>query len=277
MPRSTPNARRREKLVNRRLRLGFTQESLANHIGVSSDTIAAWERGTYVPLPRYRPLLADALKIHVIELDRLIDPDAPVVLDGHKLPTWFAHYESLMDAAGWLGEVEAVSLPGLLQTARYAAVVERAGEHPLSEEQVQERVERRLARQAVLEREPHPLHLTAVLPEHLLRAVVGGRDVMHEQLGHLLHVAQRSNVELLVVPADGRATCFVNGFELLTRPGATEPFMVISVDVGGARYHEDPHLIARFLARFQHLRATALPPTGSIELIAAIRDRCFSL
>jgi hypothetical protein len=35
-----------------------------------------------------------------------------------------------------------------------------------------------------------------VLPEHLLRARVGGPEVMHAQLGHLLEMADRPNVEL---------------------------------------------------------------------------------
>jgi transcriptional regulator with XRE-family HTH domain len=272
MPRTAPNARRRDELINRRLLLGFTQESLGEMIGVSADTIAAWERGVYLPLPRYRPRLAEALEVHVIELDRLLYPEAPLVIDSHKVPTWLSHYESLAEAAQWLGAVEAVSIHGLLQTRAYAEVVERAAELPPVDELVFERVDLRLARQAALARDRDPLHLTAIIPEHLLRADVGGPQVMYEQLSHLIRIAERPNVELLVLPADGRATCFVNGFELLTKPGTTNPFMVVTLDVGGARYHEDPHLVERFLSRFKHLVDTALTQAESTALITTIRE-----
>jgi transcriptional regulator with XRE-family HTH domain len=273
MPRTAAESRRRTELADRRRRLGHTQESLGEKVGVSADSIAGWERGSWEPLPRYRPRLAAALGLDLVELDRLIDPDAaPIVLNGHRVPTWLNHYESLIEAAGWLGEVEAVAIPGLLQTRAYAEELECGTELLLTAEQVRERVELRLARQRALERQIDPLHLTALLAEHVLRAEIGGPQVMGEQLDHLAALQERPNVELLVLPANARSTSMVNGFLLLTKPAAHEPFMAVTLDVGGARYHEDPDLVTKFVSRFDHLTKTALSPPESARHIQNLRE-----
>jgi transcriptional regulator with XRE-family HTH domain len=266
--------RRRVELTNRRVALGFTQQSLGEALGVTPETIAAWERGAFTPNPDKRPKLARILRMSLPDVDRMIDPDAaPLVLDGHPVPMWLTHYESLVEAAGWLGEVDPVSIPGLLQTPAYAEAVERATEHPFSDEQVEERVERRLARQRALYRVRDALLFTAVVPEHLLRGRVGGHEVMGEQLDHLVEVERLPNVELLVLPADERSTAVVNGFEVLSRPGDTVPFMSVTPDPGGvARYGEDPDVLAKFVTKFEHLISLALPPNDSVELIRDIRE-----
>jgi hypothetical protein len=194
------------------------------------------------------------------------------VLDGHPVPIWLSHYESLVEAAGGLGVVEVVSIHGLLQTPAYADVVERATEHPFSDVQVQERVERRLARQRALYRVRDALQLTAVVPEHLLRARVGGYEVMGGQLERLIEIQQLPNVELLVLPADERSTAVVNGFELLARPGVAVLFMSVTLDPGGvARYGEDPD-VPKVVAKFEHLVASALSSPESVQLIHDIRE-----
>lgn len=263
---------RRDELIERRRRLGFTQESLAHEVGVSPFTVAQWERGNVTPRPRYRPVLASALRVGVADVERLLDPEGAIVLNGHSVAPWFSHYESLVHAASKLCEVEVVALPGLLQTKAYAEVIERAGEEALIDAHVSERVEVRIARQAVLREEPSPLHLVAVMPERLLRDEVGGPDIMVEQLDHLLETVQLPNVDVLVLPPDGRDACAISAFELLTKPGADSPFMVCTFDVGGARYHEDPNLVQRFMSRFAHLAAVALPPEETTNRIRQIRE-----
>ena len=265
--------RRRPELAERRRALGFSQESLGELIGVAAETVAGWERGIRSPQPRYRPRLAQALQMTVAELNRMIEPDAsPIVLDGHAVPVWLNHYESLVDAAGWLGEVEAVAIPALLQVRLYSEAVERATEHVLTDQQIGEAVELRQTRQAALHREADPLHLTAVLPDHLLKAGVGGRQVMCQQLDHLAEIARLPNVELLVLPADARATAMANGFELLARRGHPEPFMAVTLAVDGPHYAEDPDVVRKFLAKFHHLVESALTPSESARRVRDIRE-----
>jgi transcriptional regulator with XRE-family HTH domain len=265
-------ARRCDELIARREHAGWTQEALAEALGTSSGTISSWERGLRRPGPRFRKPLARELGINLVELDRLLDPARPPTLNGHRVPRWLSHYESLCLAAGRLQTFEYYVFHGLLQTAAYATAIERTGRVPLSDEQVAERVEVRLARQKALVHDPDPLQLTAVIPEGVLREVIGGPQVMAGQLDHLLAMAERPNVELRVVPCDGRAAFAINSFELLSKPGDIDPFMAVTADIGGARYWEDPPLVERFDATFARLVDIALPGQHSLARIEQIRE-----
>lgn len=67
-------ARRRDELAAHREALGFTQESLAQELGVELSTVGRWERGALTPQPWRRPDLANALKVSLERLDELLTP-----------------------------------------------------------------------------------------------------------------------------------------------------------------------------------------------------------
>jgi transcriptional regulator with XRE-family HTH domain len=263
---------RRDALIARRVHLDFTQESLAHVIGVGVSTVAKWEAGRRIPAPGIRTPLAEALQVSLIDLDRLLGIEPPIELNRHEVPSWLNTYESLVQAAGSLAVVERSAVHGLLQTKAYAATVERYGPVALTDNQVIERVDLRLARQAVLYREVDPLGLTILLSESVLHHVVGDPGIMQEQLDHLAEVAQRPNVDLRLLPTDGREICSPTGFELLTRPGDYQPFMAVTASVGGPSYIEDPLQVDRWLATWRYLDATALPATETTRRLKMIRE-----
>jgi transcriptional regulator with XRE-family HTH domain len=61
---------RRYGLAQRRKAMGFSQEQLAERLGVDRSTIVRWERGDTEPQPWARPKLAEALQVSV---DQLVD------------------------------------------------------------------------------------------------------------------------------------------------------------------------------------------------------------
>lgn len=63
---------RRDDLVARRQRQGYSQEALAERLGVDSCTVARWERGTSTPQPWLRPRIAQILSLSLEEVDRLL-------------------------------------------------------------------------------------------------------------------------------------------------------------------------------------------------------------
>jgi transcriptional regulator with XRE-family HTH domain len=63
---------RREGLARRRAALGFTQETLAEHLGIDRSTVGRWERGTLTPQPWNQPDLARALKLSLDALNVLL-------------------------------------------------------------------------------------------------------------------------------------------------------------------------------------------------------------
>lgn len=68
---------RRRGLAERREILGHSQEKLAEILGVELSTVGRWERGETSPQPWSRPKLADALKVSLEELNRLLAEGQP--------------------------------------------------------------------------------------------------------------------------------------------------------------------------------------------------------
>src|SRR5258707_4865098 len=135
------------------------------------------------------------------------------------MPTWFAPYVGLEEAAAWVRSYEIQFVPGLLQTADYARAVARLGHPTASTAEIDRRVTLRMARQAVLTR-AMPVHLWVVLDEAALRRPVGGPDVMRGQLEHLIEVSARPNVTLQIIPLERGGHAAAGG--PFSSPGLTQ-------------------------------------------------------
>ncbi|WP_091105993.1 helix-turn-helix domain-containing protein [Nonomuraea pusilla] len=66
-------AAKRLRFAQRRKAAGFTQESLATHLGVERSTVNRWERAETEPQPFLRPRLCRALGVPEVELQTLLD------------------------------------------------------------------------------------------------------------------------------------------------------------------------------------------------------------
>jgi transcriptional regulator with XRE-family HTH domain len=270
------NSTRPDGLMAARRHAGYTQGQLAANLDIGVSTLSSWERGVRPPSPRHRRPLAELLGISLDRLYHLIGLEVPAELQGdlsgHRVPHWLSLYDSLVQEAGRLDQVEKALVPALLQTRAYAATVERYGPRKLTEEQLRQRVEGRLARQRVLRRRPEPLQLVALVAESAFHEMVGGREVMFEQYSHLLAVVRESNVELRVIPAEGQAGVAPGSFQLIVRPGETEPFVACIFDVGGPHYDEDEARLANFVAHYEYLYSVGLPTPESIRRIETMRE-----
>src|SRR5215472_15927750 len=63
---------KRQRLAARRKAAGFSQEQLAERLGIDRSTVARWESGETEPQPWIRPRLARVLHISLGQLDRLL-------------------------------------------------------------------------------------------------------------------------------------------------------------------------------------------------------------
>ena len=211
------------------------------------------------------------------QLEQLIDgtsESAPHV-NGHAVPAWLDHYTSLEQAAAKLQTFEPIVLPGLVQTEDYATAVMRASHLSVSERTIRERVRSRITRQAVLDREPLPLQLECVIDESVLNRVTGGRQVMADQLNHLLRLSEKPSVTIHLVPADGSILhCAPFGsFRLFTSDGGPEPFITCTEDLTGFNYADRPDAIGAHAELFKHLVEVALTSSESKSLIKTIAER----
>lgn len=115
------------------------------------------------------------------------------------LPNWFTAYVSLEAGAGTLRTYEPHYVTGLLQTPAYARGVLGGGFPNGSDQELERRVGLRLRRQSLLERENAPT-LWVVMEEAVLHRVVGGPDVMREQIDRLLEASELEHVSIDILP-----------------------------------------------------------------------------
>jgi hypothetical protein len=134
---------------------------------------------------------------------------------------WFQVYVGLEAEAATLSCYQAEFMHGLLQTRDYARAVHRASLPAATEEAIEQLVEVRMARQELLTSSDAP-QLWLVLNEAVLRRVVGGRGVMHEQLTRLAEAASLPTVTLQVIPFSNGAHASMDGsFSVLGFPEDT--------------------------------------------------------
>jgi hypothetical protein len=130
-------------------------------------------------------------------------------------------------------------------------------------------VELRIQRQEALTRED-PLKLWLILNEAVIRRIVGGLEVMYGQLAHLLEASEWPSVTLQVLPLSSGAHPALSGpFCILEFPERTDPDVVYTEGVGGHAYIERDSDVRACAEAFDLLRAAALSPADSVEMISS--------
>lgn len=185
----------------------------------------------------------------------------------------YATVIDLETAASELRIFQALAVPGLLQTADYArAIITRSGPLDLDEEEVERRVRLRTERQAVLADEGG-LELWVVLDEAALRRMIGGPNVMREQLLRLAEEARRPRVTIQVVPyGAGPHASLAGAFGIYSFPERGDRDVVFVDTIGGHLFLERATDIRAATLGFDHLRAAALGAADSADLIVTVAE-----
>ena len=186
------------------------------------------------------------------------------------MPDWFSTYVGLEQAATIIRTYEAQYVPGLLQTEGYAHAVIELGQAVRADE-VRQRVELRIHRQQLLYMQQPPDYW-AVIDEAVLRRNLGGRQVMRDQLDHILEASKRPNITVQVVPFDRSDAAAVGGpFTLLRFAEPDLPDVVYLEQLNSALYLNRSVDVEIYLKIIDRLSAGALTPRRSTELIASVR------
>ncbi|MEV5410803.1 DUF5753 domain-containing protein [Thermopolyspora sp. NPDC052614] len=186
------------------------------------------------------------------------------------IPSWFAPYLGLEQAAEVIRAYEAQLVPGLLQTAAYARAVIALGHPHALPSEIDRRLELRLRRQSVL-RPPQPVRLWVVIDEAALRRPMGGRGTMREQLRHLLTMSELSNVTVQVMPFERGAHVAEGGSVCLLRlPGGLLPDVVYIEHLTSAAYPAKPAEVERYQQVMDRLVVAAAPVDRTEEIVHRI-------
>ena len=141
-----------------------------------------------------------------------------------------------------------------------------------TEDEIDNLVAARLARQAILTRDdpPAPL-LWALIDEGVLYRPVAPAEVMHDQLMHLAGMSRRPNITIQVLPySAGGHTGLLGAFVIADLDGS--PGIVYVEDIADGRVFEDPGTVSRVTLRYKSLQSEALPKGASRELIARVAE-----
>lgn len=258
---------------------GITQDVAAEYIERVPSTLYKMETG--------KPGVRIRIKQDIHGLCELYEVDAATrdglvqLAEATKVKGWYQPFHDLLvqtNFDSYIGlEQDAAELdtyttqlvPGQLQTERYArALVSVPDTKERDEDEIERRVQLRLRRQDILTR-PNPVRLTAVLSEAVLRQVVGGPDVMAEQLRHLAAMGERPNVSVRVLPfaAGLHDGLLADNFIVLRFPDGIEPPMVYSDVLLGSLWFEEHSEVTRFTRAFANIGESALDEEASREMI----------
>ncbi|MFC7265666.1 helix-turn-helix domain-containing protein [Streptomyces lutosisoli] len=117
------------------------------------------------------------------------------------LPTPFLDLSELEHHATFRWDVDFLRVPGLLQTEEYAHGVFSHRVPELPQRELALRVEHRMKRRTIVERD-QPIPYEAVVHEAALRIRVGDRTASRAQLARVLEYSEADHVTVRVIPFD---------------------------------------------------------------------------
>lgn len=255
----TPRAILERRLRRSRERAGLSVRSLAEKIDYPYGYLSRVENGKQLP--------SDALSE---ALDTFFETDG---LFGELLEMSRANLIADYSRAVVAREPEALRIqvftssviPGLLQVKGYARSLFHASLPGHSAEELEERVEVRIRRQRILQREVPPYYW-AVMDEAALRRPLGGRSCMREQLAHILKAAESPRTMIQVVPFEQGAHSMLGGS--LTLHSLPDGATIAAVEsFANGEPVESPKRLLDLNQRFDMARSKALPEAESLALI----------
>lgn len=190
-------------------------------------------------------------------------------------PDWFRRYVEMEAEATVVREYQSSWVSGLLQTPAYARAILSQGDAAGDEALIAERVAARLSRQNRFLAPDGPL-LVVVLDESAIERRVGGRQVMYEQLQHLLRVGARPNVVLQVAPYElGERTPAGVSFTLIDLPEGAQ--WLYTEGLAKGHFISEPHQLLRRSKAYERLRADALSASDSARLIRSVMEELLNV
>ena len=264
-PHTSPGAAFGERLRTLRDAQGWTQDELGERMGYSGTHISAVETGRRSPTARFSATADKAFGTgdQLERQGRAVRSDS--LLEG--FPEFVAHEGK----AAEIRLYEVGVIPGLLQTAEYAAAltagaVKRAAITP---EQGDQRVDLVAQRQASLDRNPSPL-VFVVLDESCLRRPIGDDAVMDAQFARLIEFADLPNTVVQVAPFDmGVRRPLSLPVTILTLPDRS----IVSYAESAQRGHleRETAFVLPVLTAYHQLQAEALSQAASVAMISTLR------
>jgi len=252
-------------------------EEVAEQLGLAACTLSRIETGKAPTRTAYLYTMLDMYGVTEPAQRQVL---VEMAREGHRkgwwaawervLPTGFDVYVGLEAEASSLRAFESLVVHGLLQTEEYARSVMSTVRRKLSLQEIDALVALRMQRQdAILRAEP--LDLWLILDEAVIRRTMGPPGLMRRQFLHLAEASQWPNVTLQVLPFSSGPHPSLNGpFCIIEFPERFDPDVVYAEGVHGHAYLERERDVRACAEAFDLLRAAALSPADTTELISGL-------
>lgn len=166
---------------------------------------------------------------------------------------------------------EPLLIPGLLQHEDYARELIRGGRPDLDESDMRRRVDARMTRKVCLLGTNAPM-FHALVDEGALRRPMGPPSVMARQLDDLLHVAERPNITIQILPLTVGSHIGLDGAFSVLSFDVEDPDVGYTGCPGGDVFVEAADQVRNLKLSFERLASACLSPKESAVLIAAVRS-----
>ncbi|MFJ5039714.1 helix-turn-helix domain-containing protein [Streptomyces parvulus] len=182
------------------------------------------------------------------------------------LPPVFLDVAELEHHATFLHEVVITHVPGLLQTPDYARAVFGYMVPELPNSELTPRVEHRMRRRAVIDRDP-PVPYETIVHEAALRIRVGDRAVSRAQLRRVLDESENEHITVRVVPFD--TDHFAGAGAAMMHVGGPLPILdtVLRDSPSGTAFLDAQSQLERFRTLFRRVGEAALDPIRTRDFI----------
>jgi hypothetical protein len=182
----------------------------------------------------------------------------------------YATYVGLEAEAAFISQYDTDLVSGLLQIEAYARAIFESGDPVLDPTAIEQRIEARLRRQALLTQDAGPV-FHCIVDESALHRPIGGPAVMRAQLGRIIEAASLPRVTVQVVPLEiGAHPGIGSNFVLLEFSKPTVNDVVYVEGAVGNIYLESAADLERYRRIFSRMQSIALNPEGSVALVERI-------
>ncbi|MER7000078.1 helix-turn-helix transcriptional regulator [Streptomyces sp. NPDC000410] len=241
---------------------GMTQRTLAERLLMSESLLGAYERAERIPSTSF---LVDADADAVLGANGALKSCVEMMEEEQYSPK-FLNWKRTEAEAASISAYETMVIPGLLQTPAYARGLYEVRVPMYEPDEIDRHVDGRLERQVVLDRKPRPI-VSYVVEEAAFRRPIGGDAALKEQLRHVLEAIRvRNHLTVQVMPNQRIVHAGLMGpFQLLSTPQGRN--LGYTAGQGGDTLISRPEEVNRLIDLFGALRAQALTPWESVELI----------
>jgi transcriptional regulator with XRE-family HTH domain len=260
--------------------VGLTQEAVAEQMDWSLSKLIRIETGA-VGISTND--LTALLRLYGVKDARRVRALVAQAREARK-QTWWSRYRAVLEptyfqyiefetSATIIRAYQTLVIPGLLQTEEYATAVTQRNRFNPDPKTVKTLVEVRMRRQELLLDRSSPPLLFFVLDESIIHRLVGDEDLRQAQVEKLIHMADRPEITVEVVPfSTGIHRGIIEDFNILEFDGNDSDVLHFEGARMASFTRDEADEIALYRELFEEMRHLSLGPKGTRDYLIEVAD-----